>query len=121
MAPGARRLVAPLLLLATIPAAAAGRDRDEVFLYYANETAPDAAEARNYATMCSWFGGSTDPKHRQIADYLEEDRLLFQAAVDVEIGDLTRGPPRALFFTNRLVRRGRCLVIRPGRDPIETP
>jgi hypothetical protein len=116
-----RRLI-PLLLVAALPAAASGQQRDEVFIYYANETAPDEVEAMNYATMQAWFRGSTDPKQRQIADYLEEDRLLFQAATDVEMGDLTRGPARALFFTNRLVRRAKCLKVLPGRaGPVELP
>ncbi|MBY0515092.1 MAG: hypothetical protein K2P78_14460 [Gemmataceae bacterium] len=116
-----RRLV-PLLLVAALPAAAAGHPRDEVFVYYANETAPDEAEAKNYATMQAWFRGSTDPKQRQIADYLDEDRRLFPAATDVEIGDLTRGPARGLFFTNRLARRGTCLKVLPDRlEPVELP
>src|SRR4051812_7713129 len=110
-----------LLLLTALPVAAFGERPDEVLIYYANETAPDVAEAHNYDTICAWFRGTANPKLRQIADQLDDDRALFPASVDLEIGDLTRGPRRALFFTNRLARTGKCLVVRPSGPPKETP
>jgi hypothetical protein len=113
------RLAPVVLLLAAAPAAA--NDRAEVLLYYANETAPDEAEAKNYATMQAWFRGHADPKLKLIADHLEDDRVLFQAATDLTIGTLARGADRAIFFTNRTVRTGKCLVVRPGQRPTETP
>lgn len=115
------RLVPVVLLLVAAPAAAAANDRAEVLLYYANETAPDETEAKNYATMQAWFRGCTDPKLKLIADHLEDDRVLFQAATDLTIGTLARGADRAVFFTNRMVRAGKCLVVRPGQRPAETP
>ena len=117
----APRYLVPVLLLAAGPAAVYGQDRDEVVVYYANETAPDEAEARNYATMQAWLRTSPDPKIRLIADHLDDDQRLFQAATDLTVGTLARGLDRAVFFTNRMVRRGKCLIARPGQPPTEVP
>ena len=92
--------------------------RAEVLIYYANETAPDDAEAKNYQTIIGWLRSSAHPRHQKVAETLEQDIHVFPAAVDVEVHSLksqlpkTVGAPNTVVITNRLCRQGKCLVWR---------
>lgn len=99
--------------------AEAGEPSREVLVYYANETAPDAAESANYATFIKWLQSSDHPKAQAAAKALEDDTRLFPQAVDDEISGFrsravngTLSMP-VMIFTNRLARAGQCLVYDP--------
>jgi len=97
----------------------------EVLIYFANENAPDAAEGESYDQVCRWLHSSSTSAHQRLADQLERDRLIFPAAVDVEVAEISLELPRiasaphALLFTNRLVREGKCLLWKTGSDKVE--
>ena len=63
-------------------------DRQEVLIYYANETAPDEAEARNYATFVDWLRSSELDKAHAVAQGLLQDVELFPQAVDAEVATI---------------------------------
>ena len=66
-------LVGSFLLACDTPVIlAAEAERQEVLVYYANETAPDAAEAANYATIKNWLESSDLQKARTIAQSLTQ-------------------------------------------------
>jgi len=101
---------------------ATASDRQEVLIYYANETAPDEAEAKNHATFVSWLQSSDLTKAHAVADGLIQDAELFPQAVDTEIAAIRSQVVRSdssmpvMIFTNRLARAGQCLVFDPRRD-----
>ena len=99
-----------LVLLSLASTTSLAKDQpSEVFIYYANETAPEGQEAANYDTIIGWLRSTDNEKHAEIADQLEQDRRIFVAAVDVELNTLLRrlpdieNGPQAVIFTNRLV------------------
>lgn len=119
MSPTPLGLLLSVLFFAAVTPAATGAEKTEVLIYYANETAPDEAEARNYDTIINWLETSDLELARSLAHGLKQDRELFPAAVDDEIAAIqaaaaqSNDPVPAILFTNRLVRSGRCLVFHP--------
>jgi hypothetical protein len=99
--------------------------KPEVLIYYANETAPDQAEGRNYETMIAWLVSSTCEKPQKCAESLRRDVRLFPAAVDLETYTIRHMLPAsssaagAVLFTNRLVRSGKFLLFRPGWEEFQ--
>jgi hypothetical protein len=100
--------------------ASAEQRRDEVLIYYANESAPEGKEAANYDTIIGWLRSSQNAKHAHVADSLQRDRHIFASAVDIDTNVLMTEVPRlkdgpqAVIVTNRLVRQGKCLIWRHG-------
>jgi len=92
----------------------------EVLIYFANETAPEGDEARNYDVILGWLRSGEHPIHARTVASLERDRRIFPAAVDIEVSDLmdkipeSKRGPEAVIFTNRLVRQGKCLLWKHG-------
>ncbi len=111
--------LALLLLVATSVRAADGRT--EVIVYYASETAPEGAEAKNYEVISGWFRASPDPFHHKIADQFAVEPLYSQAAVAINTVEITHLPLPAVLFTNRMTRQGKCLVSRPDSTGVDHP
>jgi hypothetical protein len=93
-----------------------------VFVYYANETAPNAAEARNYETLIDWLGTSDNPKLQKIGQSIQGDLNKFSVIVDQELSTIKKrvaaskvgnGIP-VVIFTNRLAREGWFQVAATG-------
>lgn len=97
-------------------------DRQPVLIYYANETAPNAAELRNYEVLTSWLRESRTIAGEKTADRWAEDIKKFPVIVDRELGALkakTReisGQRAAVVIaTNRSVRSGFVEIFESGR------
>lgn len=88
----------------------------EVLVFYANETAPDEWEQKNYETVRGWLESSPDSNARQLARNLEMDARIFPKVIDVELNEFeTRVTTAGLvIFTNRLARQELCRIRKPG-------
>lgn len=97
----------------------------EVLIYYANETALDAADTASWDTIIGWLDTSDNPEVSKIADQLRRDRAEFHAAIDRDVDAFethlssTKGPLSVVAFTNRLVREHKYLILRSGQPPEE--
>lgn len=119
-------VLAALFLCATVdPPQLLADERREVFIYYANENAPDEREAANYQTITGWLRSEGVAELDELADSLERDTSGFPAAVDEDIRVLQRRvsqsaqAPAAVVFTNRGVRAGKYWIVFPGKADIE--
>jgi hypothetical protein len=99
--------------------------KPEVVIYYANETAPDERELRNYSTITSWLKSSGTPQALKVADQLARDLNEFHLAVDQEVQSLTSsknvdGNPVAIaIFTNRIIRN-KQFILKTKESPKST-
>jgi hypothetical protein len=117
-----RDLNAPVVIDATLDRPG----KKKVLIYYANETAPSADEAKNYDVLIQWLKTSDEESIRKIARSLESDLKTFHAVVDEEIAaiqrNLSKADPNtkvaAVIFTNRLARRGVFRVQESGSDAV---
>ncbi len=104
--------------------------KGEVLIYYANETAPDALEYKNYQTIISWLNTSHDKEAEKVASQLKSDSTEFQSSVDEEVEEIKRAfqlknistgqVAGAVIFTNRLSREGHFLILTPGMNGLST-
>lgn len=98
----------------------------EILIYYANETALDAADSESWDTIIGWLETSDNPEVSKIADQLRRDRAEFHVAVDHDVDAFqthltsTKGPLSVVAFTNRLVREHKYLILRPSQPPEES-
>lgn len=98
-----------------------------VLIYYANETAPDQAEAQNYERLIQWLESSPNPKVKHISESLKGDLDKFHKVVDFEIATITKHlkehrsqPEMAIaVFTNRMTRKGKFELMRSGQNAPE--
>lgn len=98
-----------------------------VLIYYANETAPDQAEAQNYERLIQWLESSPNPKVKHISESLKGDLDKFHKVVDSEIATITKHlkehrsqPEMAIaVFTNRMTREGKFELMRSGQNAPE--
>lgn len=117
-----------LHLAAAMPQSArASQPKVEVLIYYANETALEGPEARSWDTIIGWLEPSPHPEAKKIVEQLRHDREGFAPAVDADVGILRERLPRlrpvvgGAIFTNRLARRGKCLVLPEGASEFQEP
>lgn len=118
----ARDLNAPLDVNARIGDAS----KATVLIYYANETAPNESEAKNYALLMDWLGSSKNAKIKEIAGSLASDLETFHVVVDEEIEAIRRHVAalesqrkvRVAVFTNRLARAGKYHILQPDTDGV---
>lgn len=100
-------------------------DRPEVVIYLANETAPDEAERQNYETIIGWLNSEPSLKTARIVADLNMDREQFNAAVGLEVSDLSIEIPTQkssgglVVITNQLFRSSKCLLWKPGDDRVQ--
>jgi hypothetical protein len=94
-----------------------------VFIYYANEMAPDAAEAARVANYTKWLRETGNSDVISSAEGIEGDLTKFPSQVDRETaairaghGDATSNRPAVVIFTNRLAREGKCETA-PSNEP----
>lgn len=99
---------------------AAGTEPKTVFIYIANENAPEGAEQENYDQILDWLESDGGEKAATVASSLNNDRRMFPRVVDLEVSLLTYHPEGHLplsglvVATNRLLRNGHCLISRKG-------
>ena len=85
----------------------------EVFLWYVNETSPNAAERENYDTIIEWLESGATEKTKKYAEGLKNELTLFPAAVEreqaaIEAGTLgAAGKLETMIVTNRLASKGK--------------
>ncbi|MCA9013290.1 MAG: hypothetical protein KDB01_26255, partial [Planctomycetaceae bacterium] len=97
-----------------------------VLVYYANETAPDVAEAKNYEKLLEWLGDSKNPTLKRIGESIHGDLEKFHKVVDQELATIKKhvaadsgGKSTSVaIFTNRLTRAGQFQVVEPGIDAV---
>lgn len=93
---------------------------EEVLIYYANETAPNENEQKNYETIINWLRETGEDEFIELSRQYERDMHLFPAVVDLEVDIIQHRLPRrdgrlnGVIITNRMAREGRFLIYRAG-------
>lgn len=98
-----------------------------VLIYYANETAPDEAESRNYAQLLEWLESSDSDRIKKLAAGIEKELEDFHAVVDAEIDSISTHLAKmpadralsAAILTNRLGRHSAFRIWRAGAQQPE--
>jgi hypothetical protein len=92
--------------------------QQEILIFYANETPPDAVSSVNYELLFDALRASGNPELARQVDVLKSDAARFPALVERQIGIIAaaagEGRFTALIFTNALARRGKFLLLETG-------
>ncbi|MDX1964280.1 MAG: hypothetical protein SFX18_14090 [Pirellulales bacterium] len=99
-------------LLIQVPILRATENPPEVLIWYVNETAPLAAEQRNYDQYLEWLDGSELSKARELAANLRKDLREFRESVAKEQQEIENATQRhagklpVVIATNQLAQQG---------------
>ncbi len=97
--------------------------RRQVLVYYADETAAQASQSKNYATVLAILRGSSKPLAATLAEGIVTDGKKFPLLVQRDSDALEIQARRLGFdlaiFTNALAFEGHYLLLRAGSDQAE--
>ncbi len=111
------------LLMSGAPARANPDERQRLLVYYANETAAEAARSDNYAALLAILRKSANPAALRIAQSVENDARKFAALAARDERDLLAAAARIGFdlaiFTNARTFAGHYLHYRHAHGTVE--
>ncbi|QDU94031.1 hypothetical protein [Lignipirellula cremea] len=115
-----RDLNAPLVL----GAGEGDPSRQQVLVYYANDSSVEGEGAKNLQTLGDWLRSSTHPEVAVLADKVEQDVTLFSAAVEQEMADIRAAraalpvaiQPAVVLINNTLARQGKMELAAAGKE-----
>lgn len=107
--------------------------RQQVLMYYANETSADGAGADNVRTLTEWLRSSDNAEVRAMATSIESDADRFADVVERETSTIRAARaklrpaqrPAVVLITNAMARAGHMQVAAAGKDfrrvPLQLP